>query len=361
MWLRKQAASTAGRSVLLSGPSGTGKTTAGLIYAKAVLCETPRNGEACGGCVICKEFGERGRGFGDIQLFECGERSTVEEIKGLLDIARTTPWTANRRVLMLDEIHNLSRRACDALLAVIENPPTWTTFIFLTSKPEALPITLRSRLTHLELKPLSADLGARFLLSICAAEQLSYEPAGIALVQAAVGGHPRAMLRALEKVAEFGAITEANVRVALDLDIVDRLMSYSDELLSGDLGKQIDLIESWIEAPLRKLAFLHRFLVFNYFVSLRHLRRDDPIMRGLTEEFQQKFLQGMATRAGRLKLDEEVFWQNAIAALVPKEHISDHELLMMLARFDRLMNPTPISWANPGKHAVAQPAIKKLR
>ena len=58
--MRKQAASTTGRSVLLFGPSGTGKTTAGLIYAKALSCETPRNGEACGGCVICKEFGESG-------------------------------------------------------------------------------------------------------------------------------------------------------------------------------------------------------------------------------------------------------------------------------------------------------------
>ena len=360
-WLREQAASRAGRSVLLSGPYGTGKTTAGLIYAKTLLCETPKNGEACGGCANCTGFGELGLGVSDLQSFKCGERSTVEEIKELLEVARTTPWTANRRVWMLDEIHNLSRRACDALLAVTENPPSWTTFIFLTSKPEALPIALRSRLTNLVLKPLSADLGARFLRSICAAEQLSYEPAGIALVQAAVGGHPREMLFALEKVAEFGAITEANVRVALDLDIVDRLMSYGDELLSGDLGKQKDLIESWIEAPSRKLEFLHRFLVFNYFVSLRRLRRDDQIMRGLTEEFQQKFLQGMATRAGRLKLDEEVFWQNAIAALVPKEHISEHELLMVLARFDRLINPTPISWANPGKHAVAQPAIKKLR
>jgi DNA polymerase-3 subunit gamma/tau len=107
---------------LLSGPVGTGKTTAGLIYAKTLLCETPKNGEACGGCANCTGFEELGR-FGDFQSFECGERSTVEEIKDLLDIARTVPWTAKRRVLMLDEIHNLSRRACNALLAVTENPP----------------------------------------------------------------------------------------------------------------------------------------------------------------------------------------------------------------------------------------------
>jgi DNA polymerase III subunit gamma/tau len=130
---------------------------------------------------------------------------------------------------------------------------------------------------------------------------------------------------------------------------------------AATLEKQIDLIENWTEAPSRKLGFLHQFFVFSYLVGVRRLHHDNPIMRGLTEEFQQKFLQEMATRAGRLKLDEEVFWQNAIAALAPKEHISHHELLMVLDRFHSLINPKPISWADPGKHAVAQPAIKKLR
>jgi DNA polymerase-3 subunit gamma/tau len=78
-------------------------------------------------------------------------------------MARVAPWIANRRVLMLDETHNLSRRAFDALLRIVETPPAWATFIFLTSKPEALPAALRSRLTHLELGLLTAESAIRFL------------------------------------------------------------------------------------------------------------------------------------------------------------------------------------------------------
>ena len=173
-WFRKQVTSKEARSVLLSGPYGTGKTTLGSIYAKALFCEAPEDGELCGTCDRCKEFGDIGRGFYEFNRFECGEHSTVEEVKGLLDIARAAPW-GNRRVLMLDEIQNLSRRAFDALLRIVESPPPWATFIFLTSKPEALPAALRSRVTHLELGLLTSETATRFLATICKAEGLAHD------------------------------------------------------------------------------------------------------------------------------------------------------------------------------------------
>ncbi len=191
----------------------------------------------------CKGFGDFGRGFPDFQRFECGENSKVEEVKNLVDMARVAPWIGNRRVLMLDEIHNLSRRAFDALLRIVETPPAWATFIFLTSKPEALPAALRSRLTHLELGLLTAESATRFLVRICQAEGLAYDASGLTLLQAAVGGQPREMLRAIEKVTEFGAISETNVRLALNLDFLDRLTAYSHALLVGDLKRQLALMD----------------------------------------------------------------------------------------------------------------------
>jgi DNA polymerase-3 subunit gamma/tau len=122
-WFRRQVTSKEARSVLVSGPYGTGKTTLGLLYAKALFCEATEDGEPCGACGGCKEFGDTGRGFVDFHRFECGERSTVEEVKGLVDMARAAPWIGKRRVLLLDESHNLSRRAFDALLRVVEFPP----------------------------------------------------------------------------------------------------------------------------------------------------------------------------------------------------------------------------------------------
>jgi DNA polymerase-3 subunit gamma/tau len=340
-WFRKQVISREGRSVLLSGPHGTGKTSLGLLYAKALFCLGPEDGEPCGTCDRCKEFGDLGRGFLDFQRFECGENSKVEEVKGLVDMARAAPWIGKRRVLLLDEIHNLSRRACDALLRIVETPPAWATFILVTSKPEVLPAALRSRVTHLELGLLKPEVATRFLASICHAEGLVYDPSGLALLQAAAAGHPREMLRAIEKVTEFGAVSETNVRLALNLDFLDRLVVYSHALLDGDLKRQLALMEEWDETPSRKLGFLHQFFVFNYFVAVRHLDRDDPIMRGLSSEFHETLIDGMAERAYRLHLPEEAFWENAIAALAPRDPLSEHAFAMIVSSFNRLVNGLP--------------------
>ena len=220
-------------------------------------------------------------------------------------------------------------------------PPAWATFIFLTSKPEALPAALRSRVTHLELGLLTAETATRFLVKICQAEGLAYDASGLTLLQAAVGGQPREMLRAIEKVTEFGAISETNVRIALNLDFLDRLMAYSHALLDGDLKRQLALMEEWAETPSRKLGFLHQFFVFNYFVAVRHQDRDDPIMRGLTTECRETLLHGMTERACRLHLDEELFWENAIAALASWDRLNEHEFVMVLSRFNRLTNALP--------------------
>jgi DNA polymerase-3 subunit gamma/tau len=340
-WFRRQVTSKEARSVLLFGPYGTGKTTLGLLYAKALFCEATEDGEPCGTCGGCKGFGDFGRGFPDFQRFECGENSKVEDVKNLVDMARVAPWNGNRRVLMLDEIHNLSRRAFDALLRIVESPPAWAAFIFLTSKPEALPAALRSRLTHLELTLLTSESATRFLIRICQAEGLTYDVPGLALLQAAVGGQPREMLRAIEKVNEFGAISETNVRLALNLDFLERLMAYSHALLDGDLKRQLALMEEWDETPSRKLGFLHQFFVYTFLVGVRHLDRDDPIMRGLATECREKLLHGMVGRACRLHLQEITFWENAIAALAPRDRLSEHEFAMVLSGFNGLMNLLP--------------------
>ena len=82
-------------------------------------------------------------------------------------------------------------------------------------------------------------------------------------------------------------------------------MAYAVALLDGKLERQLALMEEWAETPSRKLGFLHEFFVFNYFVGVLHLHRNDPIMRGLTTEFRETLLQGMAERAYRLHLHED--------------------------------------------------------
>jgi DNA polymerase-3 subunit gamma/tau len=120
-WFRKQIVSREARSVLISGPIGAGKSSYATVYSKALFCDAPEEGEPCVRCDRCKEFGDTGRGFPDFHRFEAGETSTVEAIKGLVDIARVPPWVGTRRVMLLDEIHNLSRRVHNSLLRIVDH------------------------------------------------------------------------------------------------------------------------------------------------------------------------------------------------------------------------------------------------
>src|SRR5206468_4780806 len=115
-WMIGQIGSLKPSSVLLSGPPGIGKTLSGHLYAKAISCDSPKAGEACGTCPSCASFEKRGIAS-DVRTYQCGERSTVAEILELVEIARIAPYAAKRRVILIEEMHNLSGRAMDALLA----------------------------------------------------------------------------------------------------------------------------------------------------------------------------------------------------------------------------------------------------
>jgi DNA polymerase III subunit gamma/tau len=166
-WMIREVEARGPASVLLTGPPGTGKTLSGHLYAKAISCDSPKRGEACAVCPACSGFEKRGIAS-DVRTFQCGERSTVDDILELVETARLAPYAAKRRVILIDELHNLSIRAMDALLAITEQGPSWTTFILMTSKLQRIPDSLRTRLTSFELKPFAQADSFAFLLDVCA-------------------------------------------------------------------------------------------------------------------------------------------------------------------------------------------------
>ena len=361
-WMKNQVRSRERRSVLITGPFGTGKTSVGLIYAKAILCNCPDDeGEPCGNCDHCREFGSRGERLPDVTMFKCGETSTVEKIQELLDIARGAPFIADRRVLLLDEAHNLSRRSFQALLDIAENPPPWAAFILITSEKNDLPASLLSRLPCQELELIKQPDALRFMAGICEQETIEFEVAGLELIFATVGGHPRKLLRALEQVRGFGAVTATAVRSALHLDFDERLIGYATALLGGDLGRQLELIEDWPETPARKLEVLHQFLTFIYLTDVRCLERDDPLMRTLPGQVRKQLVDGFAAASYRLGLDSEVFWQDATAVLEPKDHLTASQLAMILSRFDRLIHRSSATSDHAAVTVVPAPQSRRLR
>lgn len=362
-WMKAQIQSRERRSVLVEGPFGTGKTTAGLIYARAILCSRPDDGEPCGACDNCRSFGDRGERLPDVTLFKCGETSTVEKIQELLDVARSAPFVADRRVLLLDEAHNMSRRSSQALLDIVENPPQWAVFILMTSEKNELPAALLSRLTRQSLELVRQSDALRFMTDICKREDIVFDIEGLELIFAATGGHPRKLLRELELVRGFGAIIAPTVRSALRLDFDDRLMGYATALLAGDLGRQLDLIEDWPATPPRKLAVLHQFMTYIYLTGVHRLDRDDPLMRTLSDQIRTQLVDGLAAVSDRLHLAPQALWQDALAVLDPKEHLTASQLSMTLSRLDSLIKKPTVAGLNEGdKDGISFPQrARRLR
>lgn len=359
-WMREQIRSCAGRSVLVAGPVGTGKTTAGLIYAKALLCGSPVDGEACGVCDHCQEFGDNGRGVASLHALQCGEHSTVDEVKDLLERARVAPFLAPRRVLILDEAHNLSKRASDALLHILEAPPPWTSFIVLTYRLNLISEALRSRLCCFELGALNEVEAFQLLTDVCKREGLSFDPEGFRLIFKAASGGPRAMLRAVEKTSQFGPVDGAHVRLALNLNFEGRLTAFAQALMAGDLQGQLEEVEQWPDTAERKLDFLHQFFVFQYFEGFRRIGREDPLMQNIGSEIQELLVEAFSARACTLGREHGTYWESIIDAFTSNTKVTDHSLAMILSRVNRLFNPPP-AIGGPAKKPPAEspkPAVR---
>ncbi len=128
---------------LFTGSRGTGKTTCAKIFAKAVNCLNPIEGNPCGECEICR--GIEDESIMDVTEMDAASNRKIEDIRDLLEEIRYTPAQAKYRVFIVDEVHMLTTEAFNALLKTLEEPPSYVIFILATTEPHKLPATILSR------------------------------------------------------------------------------------------------------------------------------------------------------------------------------------------------------------------------
>jgi DNA polymerase III subunit gamma/tau len=201
---------------LFTGTRGVGKTTVARILAKSLNCET--NGVSsnpCGVCAACTEIDE-GR-FVDLIEVDAASRTKVDDTRDMLDNVQYAPTRGRYKVYLIDEVHMLSNHSFNALLKTLEEPPPHVKFLLATTDPQKLPVTVLSRCLQFSLKRLPAALIGERLKFIAAAENLTFEPAAIALLSRAAEGSMRDALSLMDQLIAFGggAITEANARSML--------------------------------------------------------------------------------------------------------------------------------------------------
>lgn len=140
---------------LFSGTRGTGKTTMAKIFARAVNCLAPKQGNPCNECTVCR--GILDGSILDVTEIDAASNNSVDNVRGIIDEVVYTPTHTRKKVYIIDEVHMLSTGAFNALLKTLEEPPEHVMFILATTEPHKLPATVLSRCQRFDFRRISPD------------------------------------------------------------------------------------------------------------------------------------------------------------------------------------------------------------
>ncbi|QOD86190.1 DNA polymerase III subunit gamma/tau [Weissella viridescens] len=187
---------------LFSGPRGTGKTSAAKIFAKAVNCLHPVDGEPDDTCEICLAINDGS--FADVIEMDAASNNGVDEIRQIREDVNYAPTQGKYKVYIIDEVHMLSTGAFNALLKTLEEPPANVIFILATTEPQKIPATIISRTQRFDFKRINAQDAMNRMVYILDQVGDKYDEDALRVIANAADGGMRDALSILDQVLSFG-------------------------------------------------------------------------------------------------------------------------------------------------------------
>ena len=290
---------------LFDGLRGSGKTTTARTLAKAVNCLDPKDGEPCGCCEACRRI-ESGEAV-DVKEIDAARNNGVDFAKSIEEDSNYRPVELKKKVYILDECHCLSNDAFSSLLKLVETPPEYCIFIFCTTDPQKVPVTIRSRCQEYRFKAVSQKELVAHLMGIAKEWGVNLEQGAAEVMARHSEGSVRDAVMALETcMGEEVDITEERATEILGAESWEQVFMVLSALVRNDRRFIVKNIERWFNEgrkisdvlsdcllaltdKLRSLAGAEPEGTDSYLGQLRAWEVDEALALGLAEALKEAY------------------------------------------------------------------------
>jgi DNA polymerase-3 subunit gamma/tau len=288
------------QAYLFSGMRGVGKTSAARILAKALNCQSGPTPAPCNQCEYCRAINEDR--LTDVLEIDGASHTGVDDVRQLREGLKYKALQARYKIIIIDEVHMLSKSAFNALLKTLEEPPENTVFILATTEFHKVPATIVSRCQSFEFKKISHRDIVNHLLEIAKKENITISDFGLSLIAEAAEGSLRDAQSLLDQAVAFGGlqVSDSDLKEILGTMNRDLLLEFSTAILEHQPQSIFTLVEKVIDSGY-DLRFFYKELIqhFRNLLLVRSLADPRELLPLGAEDLER-----LAAEAGRATTEE---------------------------------------------------------